>query len=198
MTRLAKAAAFLAANAPEKILKNFRPDCCIAATNVALKFLGQLEFSTLPQVTQLAVYTMPLWKRVADGTYLPPMRDGEWSVGSGFGEDPRKDPEHERYDPTWAGFAGHLVALASEKDETFLVDLSFGQVSRPAKGMTLPNGIACKLHDQWPAVPAGFNINGCRVNYRGIKNSAFVLAPDWMDTKRTDPIVEELLKEYQQ
>src|SRR5580765_5675943 len=115
MTRLAKAAAFLAANAPPKILQSFRPDCCIAASRVALMFLGQLGFSTLPQVTTLAVYTMPLWKRVADGTYLPPMRAGEWSVGSGFGEDPRKA------DPTWTGFAGHLVALASEGDETFLV-----------------------------------------------------------------------------
>jgi len=182
-SRLTRAAAFLAANAPPKILKYFNPDCCIAASKVAFSFMQRLGFSAMPQVTRFVVYTENLWKRVDADQWDGQFRDYEWSVAIGYGTDkPRPD-----------GFNGHLIVLASEGNETFLIDLSLGQASRPKKGIVIPHGLALQMTHGWPA---SLRINSCVLQYKEAKNPNFLVAPDWTKPERTEPLVEELLAEY--
>lgn len=186
-SRLTKAAAFIAANAPPLLAKYFRPDCCIAASKVASVTLNRLGFSTLPQATTLEVYTDKLWKRLESGKFKHPYLPGEYSVGVGFGQDKRLA------DPNWKGYAGHLCVLAFEGSEKFLVDLSFGQASRPLKGMPLPGGLALRLSQD---LPATVKVNDAVAHYRPIVNPGFYLSPDWTEEERTEPIIEHLLFEY--
>lgn len=174
--------ALLVRHAPPLLAQRFRPDCCIAATRVAVHVLTRLGFAAKPQPTQLMVYTKKLWQRVESDTFDYPFLNGEWSVGVGFGEDKRFTDE-----PEWKGYAGHLVAVCStQKPPAFLIDLSLGQAARPENGIVLP--------------PAMFHrsskttINKCVLMYRPIDNPKFVEAPDWTDASRTDPIIEELVE----
>lgn len=163
--------------APPIMEQYFRPDCCIAATRIACGVIGRLGLPVHPQPTRLLVYTWPLWKRLDqwDGTF----REGEYSVGIGFGGDKRKS------DPTWKGYDGHLVAISQGR----IIDLSFGQASRPHKGINLPPAVAI------PDVnfPVRGTLNGCVVEYQKHINPKFSEAPDWTDLSRTTPIIRWLV-----
>ncbi len=186
MKNLPAVLAQLVHHAPPLLAQDFRPDCCIAATKVAVHVLTRLGFISKPQPTQLMVYTRKLWRRVESGTFHRPMLDGEWSIGVGF------DPETgER------GYIGHLVAICAKplrpwepRDEgprrLFLVDLSLGQASRPKKGIVLPPGIFLASNK--------LNINKCVLMYKPIDNQNFTESPDWKEEWRTDPIIKELVR----
>ena len=169
--KLINAVSRLVKFAPPLLAEHFRPDCCIAATRVACGVLNKLGFDARPQPAQLTVYTKKLWKRVENQTFGAPFLPGEWSVGVGFGEDPRSTK----------GYAGHLVALC----DFLLIDLSIGQASRPAKGIVLPPALFIPYHK--------FQINGCVLLYGSIDNLKYTESPDWTDASRTEPIIEELL-----
>lgn len=168
----------LVKHAPPLIAQDFRPDCCIAATKIALGVLTMLGFYVKVQPTQLIVYTKRLWRRVESNTFDYPFLDGEYSVGVGF------DPETGKQ-----GYVGHLVAIVAEPaaaETLFLVDLSLGQANRPKKGINLP-----------PALFSTGNkmkLNGCVLIYRAIENPVYLQSPDWTDRTRTDPIILELLR----
>lgn len=164
---------------------HFNPDCCIAATRVAVTVFERLGFEAYAQPTRLRVWNRKLWERIASeqntfahGVFL----DGEWSVGVGFGEDPRK-----QHDPDWKGFDGHLVAIV---DDRFLVDLSFGQTSRPQKGMPTKPVMIMQMHGEWPVTAALENFTLC---YEPIPNAAFLQSPDWTDEERTAHIVRRII-----
>lgn len=160
--------------------KNWSPDCCIAATRVAVDTLHLLGFAAKPQPTKMMAFTKNLWRRVANNTFERPFLPGEYSVGAGFGLPERTDGG--------GGYDGHLVALAKEGDSknALIVDLALGQVSRPTRGIVVP-----------PAIFSATNkivLNGCVIIYEHHENPKFKVAPDWTRTDRTDPIVEELLR----
>lgn len=192
MRNLPAVLAQLVHHAPPLLAQTFKPDCCIAATRVAVHVLARLGFLAKPQPVQLMVYTRNLWRRVESNTFEHPFLHGEWSVGVGFGEDKRY-----KEDPNWKGYNGHLVALCAlplrpwePREEgprkLFLVDLSLGQASRPKKGIVLPQGIFIAGNK--------ININKCVLMYRPIDNPKFTEAPDWVDIWKTDPIIKELVK----
>ncbi len=176
MKNLASVLAQLVHHAPPLIAESFRPDCCIAATRVAVHVLTRLGFLAKPQPSQLMVYTRKLWHRVENNTFDYPFLHGEWSVGVGF------DPETGKQ-----GYIGHLVAMckAPRSKPMFLVDLSLGQASRPKKGIVLPPAIFTHKNK--------LNINKCVLLYKPIDNPKFTESLDWKEEWRTDPIIEELL-----
>ena len=70
-----------------------------------------------------------------------------------------------------------------------LIDLSFGQVSRPHKGIDMPPAIAIPA----PSFPLTGMLNGCMVQYRQHHNPKFTEAVDWTDVSRTSPIIRWLV-----
>lgn len=175
----------LVRHAPVLLRQSFKPDCCIAATRVAVHVLTRLGFTAKPQPTRLQIYTKKLWRRVEAGTFEQPFQPGEWSVGLGYGEDKRITEE-----PGWKGYAGHLVAMCfdhqKKPDVAFLVDLSLGQAARPHKGIDIPPALFTPT--------AKVTLNGCILLYGNHNNLAFTESPDWKDAWKTDPIIEELLE----
>ena len=168
----------LVKHAPPLLAQNFRPDCCIAATKVAIGVLTMLGFPVKPQPTQLMVFTRKLWRRVESNTFDRPFLHGEYSVGVGY--DPKTGEQ---------GYIGHLVALAAEpssKNTTFLIDLSLGQAARPKNWIVLPPAIFIAGNK--------LNINRCVLIYKPIDNQKFLESPDWHDRTRTDQIILELAK----
>lgn len=172
----------LVRHAPPLLAQNFRPDCCIAATRVAVHVLTRFGFVAKPQPAQCIVYTKKLWRRVGGDTFSYPFQSGEWSVGLGFGWDKRFAEE-----PGSKGYDGHLVAFCSAPNSpVFIVDLSLGQAARPHKGIVLPPALFTPKQK--------VTLNGCVLMYRAIDNPKFTESPDWADASRTDPIIEELME----
>jgi hypothetical protein len=181
---LTKAAVFLKAIAPRKILRVFRPDCCVAATRIGVAFMSRLGFNAHAQPTMMTVFTNNLWQRVENQTFDGQFRPGEWSVAIGYGTDnPRPD-----------GIDMHLVTMASDDtDEIFLIDLSFGQASRPQRGLTLPPSLAVRMDWDWPV---NVITDNWTARYKPMDNLDYLRGPDWTEPERTEPIIESLLREY--
>lgn len=182
-SRLTQAAAFLAAHGPPLIREYFRADCCIAASKVAYMFMLRLGIRTIPKVTKFTVHTENLWERYQRGEFDGKFHDDEWSVAIGYGL--VRDEKH--------GFDGHLVALAWEGDEKFLIDLSLGQAARPQKGIVIPDGIAV---NPGAGFPVTLRLNSCVLRYSEGNNRKYEMSPDWLIGSRTQPIVSELLAHY--
>jgi hypothetical protein len=181
--KLIEAADKLVKLAPPLLAQHFRPDCCIAATRVAMEVLLRLGFPTKAQPTEFAVYTRNLWQRrhQFDGNF----RDDEWSVAVG------RDLPDIKFHSNPNGYNGHLVCIAGHPGMEHLVDLTVGQASRPARGLTLPPAWHWPF-EGWPLHRGNERIIAL---YKPKVNPAFVRAPDWTDWKRTDHIIETILKE---
>ncbi len=164
--------------APPLLAVRFTPDCCIVATKVACGVLNHFGIPAWPQPTRLIVQNMKAWKRYRRGDHGPPLfRQGEFTLGIGFGQDIRKR------DPQFKGYDGHLVARVGD----VIVDLSLGQAARPEKGVHLPKA----------AMIPGKSIvmNGCVLEYGFFEDSSFEVTPDWTDTARSQPIIESLVEQ---
>lgn len=160
---------------------HFRPDCCIAATRIAVTVFERLGFSAHPQPTRLRVWNRALWERIASGEPLGgTFRPGEWSVGIGYGKDPLRPLDEKAFD-------GHLVAVVDDK---FIVDLSFGQTSRPQKGLLTPPVMTIVMHNEWPVTAALDNFTLC---YDRMENAEFLQSPDWTEEERTEHIVRSII-----
>jgi hypothetical protein len=151
-----------------------RPDCCIAAGRLALDVCRFFDVPAEPHPVRVIAENpvMAKWREEHDGTGMPPElweETGAWSVGV--------DPDQDRGGEGWNG---HLVVVTS----TLLVDLSAGQMTRPAKNLhlgplsgTLPDGW---MSEAWPWPWAAYHVNDCVVAYqRTPTNTAFRRAKDW-------------------
>lgn len=179
--KLEQVVEFLVNQAPGVILQNFRKDCCIASTKIAMGVLDRCGFHTRAQPTLFMVYTRKLWDRMTefDGQF----REGEWSVGIG----------HPGLKSYTRGYNSHLVCLVRDDTDNpeFLVDLSVGQAARPEKGIPLPQAWYGPVND-WPMAMI------CDVavaQYVPKMDPGFVTSPDWTIEERTLPIVDHLCKQ---
>lgn len=106
--------------------KRFKPDCCIAATRLAVEVLGsRLKMDVVPLTCEAWVFNAPAraWVESRDWPRNPDEvaewhGKGCWTVTVG-----------ER-SATGPGWSGHLVAIVAGR---VLIDLSLGQASRPHK-----------------------------------------------------------------
>ena len=181
LTRLVGA---LSASAPRKIAMKFRQDCCIAATRIAVRVLTANGYQAMAQPTKLVVYNKALWTRIVSRGFNGEFAPDEWSVGIGYGVPVSQPSDRIPYD-------AHLVAIVKDDTASYIVDLSFGQVSRPNRQMTMPQALAVRLRE-WPQ---RFAINECVGQYEKDDNERYLVAPDWMESERTEPIIEQLVKE---
>jgi hypothetical protein len=172
-------------HAPLLILQYFRKDCCIAATRIAIETLKAFGIPCKEYPAQLVVYTRKLFERVQNGKPIESFLPGEYSVGVGFGEDPRK-----KTDPNWKGYNGHLVAVCQLEECRILVDLSFGQTNRKEKGLDTPMAIAAEF-EGWPI---GITSPDWRVEYYQHSDDGYTISPDWTEPSRAQPIIRSLVE----
>lgn len=163
----------------------FRPDCCIAATKVAIRVLASFGYASRPLTVRLAVYTEKLAQRVMDGSWDGIHREGEWGVGVGFSE-----PESDVGAFVGEGWNGHLVAISGN----WLIDLSLPQASRPLKGLHLPQSAAFLLSPGWKKDKhLAFAGNGLRLLYElHPEIKTFTTTKDWYLANRTEPVAKLL------
>lgn len=172
----------LAEAAPPVLARYYRPDCCIAATRVAVDALARFGLEAAPAPTDVVILNPPLRARL-DGGVAPedraePQRlaglDGAGSVGIGFGAGPG-----EGFDPR-TGYDGHLVAVC----QGHLIDLTLPQASRPDREVRLSPVAQAFGPEAAGRFAAGervwLDVNGCAVGYRRKPEAVgYRTSPDW-------------------
>jgi hypothetical protein len=160
------------AAAPPVLAKYFRPDCCIGATRIAIDVLAGFGVDAVPMPCEVLVFNpayranVEAGRRAKDVGEMEAFGDGSWTVGVGFGEDPRPG--------CWPG---HLVAGVPSLG--LVLDLTITQADRPARGIVLEPLLVAPS----PAAVDGrgycwFDVNGCAVGYRFLR-----AAPDWRGSR---------------
>lgn len=121
---------------PALLYEKYRPDCCIAATSIALDVLKYFHVDAQPLPVRATAMNRAMRERHEQGN--PPTAEEiaawqakpgpidptePWGVGLGF----------ENGGPGWAG---HLIAVIEER---WLLDLALRQASRPERGLVVPD-----------------------------------------------------------
>lgn len=164
--------------APRILAEHYTPDCCIGATNIAIRVLRAFGFHSVPLVVSAHVSNTHLYERLKSGKFTGALEPGDWSVGIGYGLDHRRPDKHHAFD-------AHLVACRHD-DATggdTLIDLTLPQASRPEKGIVL-EALAVDLPAQWRTDPMAVKVNDAYVVYKPLETSRdFRAAPDWLRPK---------------
>jgi hypothetical protein len=165
----------------------YAPDCCIAATRIALDVLEHFQIPGRPLATRLLVFNSVFREWVESHDRMPETRDeidevfdrGGWSLLVGA--------ETYTTPPTGGrGFDGHLVAYL---DEGYIIDLSIAQASRPRYNIRLaplvakmPEGFceAGTVALQYPQKDGRDLI----LKYEVIDNERYLSSPDWLHDRR--------------
>lgn len=166
-----------------------REDLCVLATRVGLHALNELRVPARPTPVRVAVYTDAyrdfMFRRADEPTPADLRRaqeNGAHAVMLGFGVDPGRRP----------GYDGHLVLTVGNR---WLVDMTIGQASRPAKGIELPDGL---VTDARPMLREGHPLtcsyDGFALTYMPHENDTYLVAPDWTMPKPGNPLVQELVR----
>lgn len=165
----------------EEILKDFRPDSCIASTAVAIDVLNHFGFPAEPLPVRVCVYNEAMVKRIeAEGfpegsntTRQWNAQDGSWGVAVGY---PPDDQSRS------SGYIGHLTALSYH----FLIDLSIDQASRPPRSIHL-QPIAIRIPESFPHQDPEFTViqNGCLLLYKArLLDTQYRKSKDWSISAR--------------
>jgi len=181
------AAAALITYASPVLKSEWAPDCCIAATRLALQVLRPLGFDAVALPVKALILSKELTVRCKSyaketGKWPGPELQNQWldlggqyhSIFLGATDDEMrargKEPKPDR-------FAGHLVALV---DNQVIVDLSLDQADRPNRGIILkPWAVPTQGRDLVnPPFPTA-NVNGCLVQYVRSDADGWQAAPDW-------------------
>lgn len=163
------------------------PQCCLAATRIAVEALGRCHIPVRPLVVRVTVHNPPL---VAKGR--PPasaqeaqqwrQRDNAAAVtcGARSGGRPGRWP-------------GHLVAIALER---CLIDLSLPQVNRPDKAIEL-TPLLCSVSDSFLSAQEALSclLNGCRIFYEALPDDlSYVGVGDWHDATAHRHAIDAICK----
>lgn len=126
----------LRATAQPVLHSAFRPDCCIAATRIAIEVLKRFGIHGEPKafVTIAGCRSFVEWQARDPDSTPPP--DAYYLI---------TDVEHARDD----GFAGHLAVTGKVKGQRFLLDLSAAQMNRPAKKIFVPEPLLVDVPEGW-------------------------------------------------
>lgn len=191
MTRRCKIISALVEHARPIILTRFRPDSCIMSARVALDALSYFGIPAAPMTVRAFVANRRLLKRLGKGQF-DRRRNGEWSVGIGYGYDPNRiDPEN--------AFDGHLVLISPHVGGETLIDLSLDQAARPQYGIHA-KPLAHDMPPGWRENDLCLHFNSWGVMYRPHTPRAFSpaaadyrLSPDWsIPERRTDLVAKTI------
>jgi hypothetical protein len=183
--------------ARQEILKDFRPDSCIASTHTVIRVLKHFGWVYEPVVVQAHIFSPAFVKVVAAGN-LPPKdgnlhfwceQQGAWSIGLGLGEGP--EDRHK--------WPGHLVAV--NPVSRVMIDASLNQCDRPQYDIHLPPVFSSLVTEDFllGLGEVAYDINGCAVKYVRVKEPApFKHSPDWRDHKRVKRAVKAIIKHIEE
>jgi hypothetical protein len=116
--------------------KSLRPDCCVLASKVLLVAFTEAGFEASAEPTYTVATNRASWQW--QGRPIKEWPPEAWSVGVEPGQ---------RIDT--GSYPGHLVVVVKVDGELWMVDGSSGQLSRPAKQMTIPRVLAFPIAN-WP------------------------------------------------
>jgi hypothetical protein len=176
----------------DAMLRDFRPDCCIATTRTVMRVLRHYGFDCEPLVVRAMIFNRA-YVQAIDKHTAKTERDADWrawpdatgahSVGLGFA--------------TGApGFVGHLVALVPSAGR--FIDASLSQASRPLKDIELPPAIAVPVTESF-LTTAGERLalssgDGMLLVYERIMNDDYRSSPDWRDKTRTKRAMKAIIE----
>lgn len=161
----------LVAVAAPILAREYRPDCCVAATRHGDEVLRYFGVPAVPLKVQ-AIVGNATWRdwMLTRPTPGEPMPDPAWSVGVDL-----ESKEDGRY-------AGHLVLLADD----LLIDLSLGQMARPVRGISLPPAAVFPVGETWAeqgdmavGISDGESGDESIVLYRRLPERDWMGVPDW-------------------
>lgn len=159
----------------QRMLKHFRPDCCIATTKILREILEYYGFKSQPMAVSVHIYNARLIE-LMDAGPLPENeeekmalfeRTGAWGIG--IGQSGSQDGCH--------------VVLQSQG---FLLDASLDQAERPERGIELPELLAVPVPPRFLGRRVkGQMIRGmvgkCMVVYKRIDNEKWRESRNWRD-----------------
>lgn len=178
-----------------EMLRDFRPDCCIATARAVTRTLERVGVECEAVPTAAFAFNAEYRRRVMAGERPPEGRDelhewcaqtGAYSVGAAPGM------------VAGPGFNGHVVVWVPRADALF--DGSLDQFARPSKGLKLPGAAAFEYPGAGTALRRGQMVeidlpDGGVLAYKGIGDESFRRrSPDWTRTARTDRVVGELVR----
>ena len=170
----------------------YGPRCCVAATAISVHVLKHFGIRATPFELELLVANAEARALLVEKVPVEQWPGTAWSVGIAEADDTvRLGPKD------WPG--AHLVCVARTEQFGWIVDLSFGQVSRPEKGM--PTGAAAMpVTRQWTRQPEPVewidDEHGTYVFMRPVlrqEPSRWQGAPDWQPG-RWRPIADQVVR----
>jgi hypothetical protein len=179
----------------EEMLSRFRSDCCIGSVRAAIEILRYFGIAAKPLPVEVFIGNQALVDRVEVEGRLPTgegeierwyAEDGSWTVGLGF---PIPGAPHH---------VGHLAATFEDGGESFLVDPSIGQATRPHRNIHLPGA-------WWAPIPdySKFLQRESKVIFQGgglalytaqVDNVVWKISPDWIQRHRTKEIIGRVIR----
>lgn len=185
-TRLNAVIAGIAEVADQEIRKDFRADCCIAATRTVLRVLDHFGFKGSALPVKCFLYN-PNYTAAIKRHDNPPTHDQRllkqwftknkaWSVGIGVPAG-----------PSVGRFPGHLVATVQNN----LIDASIKQAERPEHKLLVPPVLVTPYKD-FPIYLE--SSEGCVMEYREDKiNNDYLRSPDWLEPSRTKRATKKII-----
>jgi hypothetical protein len=184
----------LADSAPLILPRYYRPDCCIAATRIALDVLAGFGLTAQAVPAEAIVFNPPYVRRLNAGGKPAQSHeererffreDGSHCLGLGM-DYPGSDRS--------TGYVGHLIV----KTGRYLLDLSIGQADRPQFGIQIPP-VVTRWPEKWSDRDFHtLTVNGSAVGYRakGSRPTAndYRTSRDWTDEPRRRPAVQAFRK----
>lgn len=136
---------------------------CILSTNVGIRALRYFGISAKPLSVDVQIFNPTFIKLYSKGITKPDelIAGGARMIAIDLGN-------HN------GGWGGHLMI---DLDEGDLLDLSFGQFSRPQKSMPMPAVGCFKEFD--PSRACTYWLNECAVKIEVVNDQTYIHAPDW-------------------
>lgn len=153
---------------------------CIQTSRAAVEVLKEFGIEAQPLAVQVSVFTPKLAERVFGGTFDNKFREGEYSVGIGYGK---------RQDAT--RWAGHLALVVRDG----LLDLTLPQADRHSKGLRVPIGGYFALPPDWKTtrqIPYVAFDNLVVVYELRHADKSFEHTPNWQNRENWQPAYNAL------
>ncbi len=176
-----------------EILKDFRPDSCIASTRIVIRVLGHFGFDAVPFPCVVYIFNKVFVDAVEGGHPIPQGPEelrafltrfkGAWSIGLGARE------------PT-VDTVGHIAVIA--RGHSLLIDASLNQCDRPEYDIALPPVLALPVDANFVdyGEPANFEVNNCllRIQPELPWDQRWKASPNWIDPQQTRRATRVLIR----
>ena len=162
-----------------------RRDLCILSTRVALDVCEHFGVEAREQPVKCMVYNRQFDARVQSGPGAFDednwMADGSYSVGVGFGFNPRTDPEYK--------WNGHLIVIGPD----CFGDFSIQQAERPEHDILIGTAVVSDYTgvNHWRVA----NADDTTIEYWLTANNYYTGSPDWRDETRRRRLVGTLIRQ---